>query len=117
MAMKEGKGASIMTQRQGFTLVAIMIVVAIISLLAAIAMPSLLKSREYSRNAACINNLRLIDDYTPAMSELVPYFKGMSETGTPVCRDGGSYSLNAISNSPICSLAATKGHILTNDVK
>ena len=121
-----------LTHRQGFTLVEIMIVVAIIALLAAIAMPSLLKSREDSRKAACINNLRLLDhakqqlataaqtmtdSYTPDMSELAPFFKGMSETGKPVCRDGGVYSVNAISNSPTCSFAATKGHILTNDVK
>jgi prepilin-type N-terminal cleavage/methylation domain-containing protein len=119
-----------MTQRKGFTLVEIMIVVAIIALLAAIAIPSFMKSRADSRKSACINNLRLLDhakqqlatssqtmtdDYTPAMSELVPYFKGMSNTGRPVCRDGGSYSINAISNNPTCSMTA-KGHILTNDV-
>ena len=46
---------------QGFTLVEIMIVVAIIGLLAAIAIPSFVKSRNTERTNACINNLRLID--------------------------------------------------------
>ena len=50
-----------MTQRKGFTLVEIMIVVAIIALLAAIAIPSFLKSRLDARASSCINNLRLID--------------------------------------------------------
>ena len=50
-----------MRGRKGFTLVEIMIVVAIIGLLAAIAIPSFIKARESSQTNACINNLRQID--------------------------------------------------------
>jgi prepilin-type N-terminal cleavage/methylation domain-containing protein len=48
-------------KRKSFTLVEIMIVVAIIGLLAAIAIPSFLNARNTSRKNACINNLRQID--------------------------------------------------------
>ena len=48
-------------RKKNFTLVEIMIVVAIIGLLAAIAIPSFIQARESSRTNACINNLRQID--------------------------------------------------------
>ena len=114
-----------MKQNKGFTLVEIMIVVAIIALLAAIAIPSFMKSRQDSRKSACVNNLRLldhakqqlataaqtmVDSYVPGMAELTPYFKN---SGTPICRDGGSYSINAITSNPTCTVA---GHVLVNDI-
>jgi prepilin-type N-terminal cleavage/methylation domain-containing protein len=47
--------------RKGFTLVEIMIVVAIIALLAAIAVPGFLRARKRSQASRILNDLRMID--------------------------------------------------------
>lgn len=49
------------SRQTGFTLVEIMIVVAIIALLAAIAVPGFLRARKRSQASRIINDLRLID--------------------------------------------------------
>ena len=47
--------------RSGFTLTEIMIVVSLIGMLAAIALPNFIRSRARAHTSACINNLREID--------------------------------------------------------
>ena len=108
-------------KRQNFTLVEIMIVVAIIGLLAAIAIPSFLKARTTSRTNACINNLRQIDSAkeqwamannkndgdTVAMDDLLG--NGNLSNGyikqTPLCKAGGAYTIGTIGTNPTCNVS------------
>ena len=66
-------------RRGGFTLVEIMIVVAIIALLAAIAVPGFLRARKRSQASRIINDLRLIDSAVDAYA-----IENAKSTGNPV---------------------------------
>jgi len=102
-----------MKNKNYFTLVEIMIVVAIIGLLAAIAVPNFMKARETSRKNACIGNLKQIEaakeqaaleknlanDTAVANSTLVSYIKGAA---VPTCPAGGSYTVNNIGTDAVC---------------
>src|ERR1043165_6158878 len=87
------------SRKAGFTLVEIMIVVAIIGLLAAIAIPNFVKARTTSQQNACINNLRQYDGAvqqwalenkkdstaTYTMTSIQPYVKLDSSGNLPAC--------------------------------
>ena len=98
-------------RNQGFTLVEIMIVVAIIAILAAVAIPNFIKYRQNSQAAACVSNLKQIEAAVEqarmaggkpsSIEELVGengYIKN-----TPVCPAGGTYSLGDEKTSPSCN--------------
>ena len=111
------------SRKSGFTLVEIMIVVAIIGMLASIAIPNFVKARKSAQTNACINNLRQIDAAKqewalekgqasaaqPGNADLQPYL-GRGDNGSingiycPLSAAGAlaGYTLNIVGTAPAC---------------
>ncbi len=111
--MRQAKGRSV----RAFTLVEIMIVVAIIGMIIAIALPTFFRARELSRMRACQENQQKID----AAKEQWALENGVSGTASPdwenlvgvhayirkspECPASGEYTINNIDTNPTCSLS------------
>jgi prepilin-type N-terminal cleavage/methylation domain-containing protein len=120
-----GHGALELRQRAGagFTLVEIMIVVAVIALLAVIAIPNFVKARNSARVKACMANLRTLDtaktqwafdakklsSAIPTSTDISPYLR----LGMPTCPADGTYRIRRLSRPPNCSYWP-EGHTLAN---
>ena len=111
-------------------MVEIMIVVAIIGLLAAIAIPNLVRSRATSQTNTCIDNLRMLDaakqqwalehgkvaTSIPLATDLQPYLgRGSGELPKcpidPLQSFATSYTINDCQTTPVCQILPTT-HVL-----
>jgi prepilin-type N-terminal cleavage/methylation domain-containing protein len=112
---------SLKNRRRGFTLVEILIVVAILGILLGLALPAFLKSRTNARKQVCIENLAQIESAkqlwgvekgkktgdVPSDDELIGpnnYIKVK-----PSCPAAGIYSFNGIGANATCTI---DGHSL-----
>ncbi len=118
-----------MKKLRGFTLLEIMIVVAIIGLLAAISIPSFMKARNTSQAKTCINNLRQIESgkeqwamatgaavgtdanstsNRPAVNQYLKLQSTGPGTNGPVCSIAGAvYDYRGIGTNATCSASNT----------
>lgn len=116
-----------MKRERGFTLVEIMIVVAIIGIIIAIAVPAFLRARENARGRACQENLTKIDaakeqyalefhlsngsTFTYPDDLISP--SGSTSNGMgylksePSCPAGGTYTAEVMGTNPICDIGTT----------
>ena len=105
-----------MSKLRAFTLVELMIVVLVLSIILAVAVPSWMSARERSREGVCHANLRMIEHAKEQFA-----MEGNKQTGDavantdiwptymkartfPQCPEAGTYTVGSIGTEPTCSI-------------
>lgn len=114
-------------RKRAFTLVEIMIVVLIIGILLAIAVPQFMRARAKSQGSTCVGNLRQIESAKEmfamenklangapvTINDIWPTY--IRQSNKPECPSGGTYTIDNVGTNPTCSYTdANFPHVLNN---
>ena len=116
------RGNNLMKTQKGFTMIEIMIVMAVIAIVVAISAPTWLRQRETSRGRSCQENLtkisgaveiyatefKLSNGATVNFNDLIQPNGAVLGAGylhsIPDCGSGGIYSVTKVGDAPLCSI-------------
>ncbi len=116
----------------GFTIIDLLIVVAVLGLLAAVTVPSFVHARGWSKQDLCINNLRYIDgakqewaidnkvnpDGAPVLDDIRIYLRRDPSGRLMSCpldlstSFSNSYTISSLTNAPACRINSTNHTLL-----